>query len=213
MENSFQTSFIPKKPINATYVTKTPMNGLLVLAVIVFVIVIVAGVGLYFYKNYLIDQKNVLSESLNKISSTFEPETIKELEMFGNRTSTAKQVLQNHIVLSPMFEMLGALTIPQIQYTDFEHEMANGEFYVKISGLARDYKTIASQADVFSSEKGKYFRNLVFSNLEKDKSNYLNFDLEFIVDPVVLSYENNLSLKQQSSTFVPPVDSTNNLTN
>lgn len=208
MENSFQTSFIPKKPINANYATKMPVNYFLIFGVIVFLIVGVTGVGFYFYKNYLINQKVVLSESLNKISSTFEPATIKELEVFDNRTKTAKEVLANHIVLSPMFETLGELTIPTIQYTDFEHEMTNGEFYVKISGITRDYKAIASQADIFNSEKGKYFKNLMFSNLEKDKFNFLHFDLEFIVDPSLLSYENNV-LGQKTSVFAPSPDAIN----
>lgn len=189
MDNSFQTSFIPKKPVNPTFVNKAPVNVFLVFAMIVFFGVVVATVGLYLYKSYLITQKGVLSDSLTKISDTFEPETIKELEAFDNRTNTAKQILGKHIVLSPMFEKLGELTIPTIQFTEFGHEVINDQFYVKMSGMTKDYKSIALQADVFNSDVGKDFKNTIFSNLEKDKNNYIHFDLEFIVSPDLLSYE------------------------
>lgn len=216
MDNSFQTSFIPKKPINSTFVNKAPVNVFLIFAFIVFFIVLGAIAGLYFYKTYLIDQKSALSESLVKISNTFEPETIKELETFDNRSSTARQVLENHIVLSPMFETLGELTIPAIQFTEFEHEVTNGEFYVKMSGMTKDYKSIALQADVFSTDKGKYFKNPVFSNLEKDKNKYIHFDLEFIVDPALLSYEQNVANRQlqpMTDTSVAPVSTSSDVQN
>lgn len=192
MDNSFQTSFIPKKPINPTLVNKAPVNVFLVFAMIVFIAVVGVIVGLYFYKGYLVNQKNTLSGQLTTISNSFEPETIKELESFDNRINTAKQVLDNHIVLSPMFERLQELTIPTIQFTEFSHEVINNEFYVKMSGMTKDFKSIALQADEFNTEKGKDFKNPVFSNLAKDKNNYIHFDLEFIVAPELLSYENNL---------------------
>lgn len=201
MENSFQTSFIPKKPVATDISRKQPKSLFSVLSVLLLIIIVVASAGLFVYKSYLTKQKEVLSSSLEKVRDSFERDTISELELFDKRASAAKQVLSSHIVLSPMFELLGTLTIPSIQYTKFEHQTNEKGFFVKISGLARDYRSIALQADVFNSTKGRSFKNVVFSNLTRDKSNNVGFDLEFIVDPSLLSYEKN-SLLEKSKVKV-----------
>ena len=201
MENSFQTSFIPKKPVATDISRKQPKSLFSVLSVLLLIIIAVASAGLFVYKSYLAKQKEVLSSSLEKVRDSFERDTISELELFDKRASAAKQVLSSHIVLSPMFELLGTLTIPSIQYTKFEHQTNEKGFFVKISGLARDYRSIALQADVFNSTKGRSFKNVVFSNLTRDKSNNVGFDLEFIVDPSLLSYEKN-SLLEKSKVKV-----------
>jgi hypothetical protein len=167
--------------------------------------------GLYLYKNYLVKQKEVLSSSLATARDSFEKDTIDELELYDKRVSASKQILGSHIVLSPMFALIGTLTIPSIQYTKFDQQTTGGVFLVKMSGLALDYKSIALQADVFNSAKGRSFKNVVFSNLTKNKNNNVAFDIEFTVDPALLSYEKNMAQEQIQSklqsttpTFTPP---------
>ncbi|MDD3662812.1 MAG: hypothetical protein PHT84_03025 [Candidatus Pacebacteria bacterium] len=200
MENTFQTSFIPKKPITSTEAPKRkPVSLFRVLSFVLLLIMILSSVGLFVYKSYLIKQKENLSVSLSKIKDSFEQETIKDLELFDKRTSVAKEVLDGHIILSPMFNLLGELTIPSIQYNKFEHKTNEKGFFVQISGVARDYKSIALQADVFNGTKGRYFKNVIFSNLMKDKNNQVTFNLEFNVDPSLLSYENDILMNQNTS--------------
>jgi hypothetical protein len=170
----------------------------------------VAAGGLFLYKNYLLNQKQVLSSSLEKVRASFEKETIDELDLYDKRVKASKQVLAGHIVMSPMFELLGSLTIPSIQYTKFDHQRTDTGFVVKMSGLARNYRSIALQADVFNSAKGRSFRNVIFSNLTKDKSGNVGFDVEFMVDPSLLSYERTTTLQQaQSNQVMQDVPATN----
>ena len=166
MDNSFQTSFIPKKPITSSgskYV-RPPTSIFTVLAFLVLILVGIASGGLYLYKNYLLNQKVSLSASLEKVRESFEKDTIDELELYDKRASASRKILGGHIVLSPMFTLLGNLTIPSIQYTAFDHQtdLQQG-FTVKLSGVALDYRSIALQADVFNSAKGRLFKNVVFS--------------------------------------------------
>lgn len=197
MENSFQTSFIPKKPIvsSGTIVSSSSSNIsiFMVLAVIILFVAGASAGGLFFYKNYLTTQIGDLSSSIVKAQNNFDKDTIKELELFDKRTSTASTVLKNHIVLSPIFKMIADITISQVQYTKFEHQNSDNGFNVKMSGIAADYKSIALQSDVFNSSKGRSFKNVVFSNITKDKNNYINFDVSFDIDPSLLSFESNLS--------------------
>lgn len=196
MENSFQTSFIPKKPIIANSSVSSTGNTMgipMVVSIFIMIVMLVAAGGLYLYKNYLQNNKAVLSGNLKKIKESFDKNTIAELEAYDKTSSVAKQVLDNHIVLSPLFELINELTLTTIQYTKFDHKTSSNVFSVRMSGIARDYKSIALQADVFNTTKGHMFQNVIFSNLTKDKNNYVTFNVEFDIDPALLSYSKNIT--------------------
>jgi len=157
------------------------------------------------YKNYLTTQKDTLSTSIAKVRGNFNESTISELELFSKRYSSANIVLKNHIVLSPLFSLIADLTIPSIQYTKFDHQSTDTGFVVKMSGIARDYKSVAIQADIFNSDKGRYFKNVIFSDLTKDRTNYVLFNVEFTVDPELLSYsKDNAQGVLQANTQAQP---------
>ncbi len=198
MENSFQTSFIPKKPIvengvNISSDDKKTTSIFIVVTVLILIVMILSTGGLYLYKEYLNKNIGNLKSDLFKISKSFDQDTIMELETYDKRTKTARQVLGSHIVLTPLFELIGKLTLSSIQYTKFDHSTSNGNFSVKMSGIARDYRSIALQADVFNTKEGSVLKDVIFSNLTKNKNNYVVFDVEFNVDPSFLSYSNNIS--------------------
>jgi hypothetical protein len=203
MENSFQTSFIPKKPITSSVSDKAPRSLLSIIAIFLLIVSILGSVILFLYKNYLTNHKETLSSSLSTIRDTFEKNTINELSLFSKRTEVVKQILNNHIVLSPMFTLLGEITIPSVQYTKFDQQTNDKGFLVRIEGLARDYRSIALQADMFNTPKGHSFKNVIFSNLTKDKNNNISFDIEFNVDPALLSYEKNSLLGQIQNSGNP----------
>ena len=216
MENSFQTSFIPKKPIidNGLSVKRDKtMSISMVITVSLMFIMVGSTAGLFLYKNYLTNTKDQLSGSLAKMRDSFDENTIKELETYNKRSTVARDVLKGHVVLSPLFGLLNDLTISSIQYTKFMHNTENGIFSVKMSGIATDYKSIAEQADVFNSDKGKMLKNLIFSNLTKDKNNYVTFDLEFTVDPALLNYSNNITnISDVNSANTAPINTNTNIT-
>lgn len=198
MDNTFQTSFIPKKPITSNVSTKTQRSLFSIIAIFLIVISIILSGLLYVYKIYLNNQKETLSASLLKVRDTFEKDTIEELEMFNKRTDIAKQILNGHIVLSPLFSLLSEITIPSVQYIKFDQDTNEKGFLVKIEGVAKDYRSIALQADMFNTLKGRSFKNVVFSNLSKDKNGNVMFNLQFNVDPSLLSYEKNNLIEKKS---------------
>lgn len=189
MENSFQTSFIPKKQTVSGYSKIGHQSLFYFLAIFLLVVVILASGGLFFYKNYLTKQKNGLSESLSASRESFEEETIEELNLFNRRTDAVKQILSNHVALTPVFSLLEEITVPTIQFKSFNQQVLGKESSVKIEGVAKDYRAIVLQSEVFSGEKGNAFKNVIFSDLEKDKNGHVNFNLSFNVDPNLFSYE------------------------
>jgi hypothetical protein len=193
MENSFQTSFIPKKPMTMTArpFAKEPRSLFFYIALFLFIVSLLASGGLFLYKAYLNNQKDISSKSLSEVRGSFEKATIEELDLYDKRTNIITELLNKHIVLTPLFKLLEENTIPSIQYTNFEQKEIGGSYKVTINGLATDYRAIAMQADVFNTPKGQMLENVVFSNLEKTKNNNVSFDLEFNVNPSLLYYENN----------------------
>lgn len=203
MENSFQTSFIPKKPFVSTNSIKTPKSLLMIILTFLLIVSVLTSIGLFLYKNYLLKQKESYSTELSVVRGGFEKDTIEELALFNKRTESAKEILNEHIVLSPLFVLLGQITIPSIQYTSFSHQNDENSFVVEIQGLAKDYRSIALQANMFNSEKSHSFENVLFYNLTKDKNNYINFSLKFNVKPALLSYQNNLLSDETKNTITP----------
>jgi hypothetical protein len=198
MENSFQTSFIPKKPMVSSLEDKEPRSLVLWIATLLLIISVVASIILFVYKIYLTKQRESSSASLLLARDSFEKDTIDELELFDKRTEAAKQVLNKHVVFSPMFALLGDITIPSIQYTNFSEQTTDKGHIVNMEGLARDYRSIALQADMFNSVKGRSFSNVLFSNLMKDKNNNISFDLKFNIGPDILSFNKNVLSEQGS---------------
>lgn len=198
MDNSFQTSFIPKKPSNSVESqVKQPRSFFYIISIILLVIVVLSSAGFFLYKNYLTKEKDTLSSSLLKSRNSFDQGTISELERFDNRASTAKTLLNDHVIFSSVFKLFNQLTVPTIQYTKFDLSLNNNnQFEVQLSGIARDYKSIALQSDALNSSNNPYFKNVVFSNLNKNKNNYVMFDLDFVLDSSLTSYEKNFSLEQ-----------------
>jgi hypothetical protein len=203
MENSFQTSFIPKKSIvtAASSATAHTSGGLLTkISAAILVIVGLAAGGLFLYNSYLVKQKAILSSSLIKVKDNFDKDTISELQLFDKRISASKDILSAHTVFSPVFGLLADLTIPSVQYTRFSESVGDKGFFISMSGVALDYKSVALQANAFNGSKGRYFKDVVFSNLSRDTNGTVSFDLNFSVDPALLSYEKNTLLEQAGMT-------------
>lgn len=197
MENSFQTSFIPKKPLATGTTGREPRNFLSLLSIFLLLISILASGGIYLYKSYLTKQEDSLSSSLSATRDSFEKDTIDDLELFNKRTEAATQILTNHTILSAMFARLGEITIPSVQYITFNQQAGTSGFTVNLKGIAKDYRSIALQSDAFNTTKGRSFKNVLFSDLTKDKDNNVSFSLKFEVDPSLLSYENNSTIPSQ----------------
>jgi len=192
MENSFQTSFIPKKTDILNSSRKESRSPFFLISIFILIVSILVSGGMFFYKSYLNKQKLAVSSSLSAIRGDFDKDTIDELTLFDKKIEISKKLLADHIIVSSFFDRLALITIPSIQYTSFDYTSNEGKFSIKLNGVASDYKAIIHQSDFFSSEKGQSFTNVVFSGLSKNKdNNSVAFSLDFNVDPREFSYKNN----------------------
>jgi hypothetical protein len=115
MENSFQTSFIPKKPIVPTKTKgkKTKSLFLLITTTLLIISGVAAG-ALYIYKSQLVESRTSKSNSLSTIRSNFEENTIEELALYNKRME-AQSGFKNQLFY-PSIVSSSERTIPEVQY-------------------------------------------------------------------------------------------------
>jgi len=194
MEQNFQTSFIPKKPIVKERVAYTqPVGILLVASIIVLFTVLVATGGFYFYKASLLKNIANMESTLVLAKNRFELSKIVELQLLDKRLNAASEILSKHIVVSPIFSILEQITMKTVRFTRFSYSFGTDKVAlvdVKMSGVATGYRSVALQSDLFGANKNLI--NPIFSNLTLDARGNVLFSLDFSVDPNFVNYKQTL---------------------
>ena len=201
MEQNFQTSFIPKKPmIEERTVASRPISFLTVVSVVIFFTVIIATGALYFYDRILVKNIIKMENDLNLAKNRFEPSKIIQLQVLDKRLRASSEILSKHIAISPIFEALQSITLKTVSYTKFSYDFddsKNAKIKVKMNGIAVGYRSVAFQSDLFA--KNKYLIDPVFSNLLLDDKGNVLFDLEFSVDPTFVDYKKMLETTNEDT--------------
>ena len=204
MEQNFQTSFIPKKPMIEKRVTATRSVGfLVVVSIFVLFTILLSTLALFFYKGILAKNIKQMENDLSLARNRFEPSKITELQVLDKRLRASSEILSKHIAITPIFQALQAITMKTVRYTKFSYNLGdekNSKVAIQMSGQAIGYRSIALQSDLFTTrDEGKNFIDPVFSNLTLDAKGNVLFDLEFSVDPSFVDYKQMLSTEESST--------------
>lgn len=215
MDQNFQTSFIPKKALAEDRVERPKSVSIFLFLGTILLIASIIGAGfVYFYKT-TVERKIVQQKAdLQKAEGAFEGDFIQELQTIDRRINAANEVLSNHIIVSPIFDVLSQSTLKSIQFTKFSYNVvgsgSSAEVRVQMSGRATGYTAVAIESDELT--KNKYIKDPVFSNLNLDDQGNILFELTFSVDPKLVLF-NEVIAKQMSGTtdttttqVAPPVD-------
>ena len=187
-----QTSFIPKKSLSKDAVVReVPVGIFTLITTVIFFASFFGAVGVYFYKNFLNTQISQNSGLLQSAQRAFDPTLIVELERLDRRIESAKEILSNHVVVSPIFKMLENSTIPSVRFNTFSYSLSNNrKIELNMSGQARNYAFVAVQSEVLGSNK--YIAQHIFSDLNLDGSGNVTFNLATIINPSLVSYKSFL---------------------
>lgn len=123
MQPTFQTSFIPKKPIVSdggnnrfgSSAVVRDVNAISIVATIVFTVTILATVGLFFYKIYLNKQIVRMDAEINTARSAFQIDKIKELLDANDRIIASKVLLDNHVTVSKLLYLFHDITVKRMR--------------------------------------------------------------------------------------------------
>ncbi|MEI8378366.1 MAG: hypothetical protein WCF95_07500, partial [bacterium] len=73
--------------------------------------VLLATGGLYFYRISLTNNITSMANQLDVARNRFEPSKITELQLLDKRLRASTEILSHHIVVSPIFRALSAITM------------------------------------------------------------------------------------------------------
>ena len=194
MEPQFQTSFIPKKPLTQEVSNRAPrrVSILNFISTVFFIGTLVVSGFLYFYVSSLNTKIANLKSNLEQEKQSFDYDTIETMQVLSKRIQGAKEILSNHIAISPLFSLIENITLKTVQYTKFDYSIEDingGGVKVSLSGVAPGYESIGWQEEEFT--KSRYIKNPVFTNLTLGDRGQVSFDVEFFVDESYLNYANS----------------------
>lgn len=195
MDKEFQTSFVPKKKIIQHEASKahTGLGVVNLVALILFIASILGSGAAYLYRSSLQNTIDGYKTSLVRAQAAFEPTLITTLQSLDKKMTAATKILNSHVAVSPIFNLLGEITLPTVRYSDFSYEFNRDDpklVDIKITGQAKGFNYIALQSDLFG--QNKFIKNPIFSNFTLDQLGNINFNLTFSVDKNLIIYESFL---------------------
>lgn len=166
---------------------------------------VVGAGGVYFWQSALTTQVKDAQASLQKARDKFEINSVRDLQTLEKRLGSADELVTNHIVMAPIFQALQEMTLKTVRFTKFSYTFTGTtnvkDMQIKMSGIAKNYNSLALQADALG--KNKYFRDPIFSNLSLDDKGNILFEVQFSLDPIFLSYIENLKRVSSTSPTMP----------
>jgi len=97
MDQNFQTSFIPKKPIiKESAISSRPVGILFIASLFILFTVLLATGGLFFYKGVVKKSIADKEKTLNLAKERFEPSKITELQVLDKRLRASSEILEKH---------------------------------------------------------------------------------------------------------------------
>ena len=192
MEVKMQTSFIPKKPIIESQSSGSGVSLFLLLSVILFIVAIALAGGVWLWQKSLISQIEKDKAALLAAKDSYEEGTITPLIRLNDRIEESKNLLANHIAVSPVFTMLEKNVLKNIRLKTLNFSYgANKKIKIDLSGTASSYDALSKQADAFGSENLRSFLiQPVISDFSPTPDSSISFNFTTSVDPKLVSYKN-----------------------
>lgn len=212
MEPKFQSTFIPRgnvAPSPSAAISREARHGSFVgfIAFLIFLFSILATVGVYGYERYLGSRIGKMGQDLETARQNLEADAINQVTRFNSRLDATEKILDNHAIVSPIFDFLEKNTLKNVRFTDFKFNTTGDGINVTFHGQAKGYTALSLQSDQFN--KSKYIRNPIFSDLSLDDKGNVVFSFTADLDPSITSYKNQPQIPDAVSA---PVSTTSTST-
>ena len=187
-----KTSFIPKQPIGVKKKETRPrvIGSLVFISLVIFFLTLAVSGGVYFYKALLERNIKTMSQSVERARRIIEPATVLILTRLDSRINATRVVLDNHTVVSPIFDLLEELTLQAVRFEQFRYSQGADRAELVLLGEAKDYSSLALQSDIFG--ENKYIEEPIFSDLGLNARGNVMFNLSIRINKNLLFYRNNL---------------------
>ena len=169
-----------------------------------FVLAIIVTGGLYGYREYLINTIVAKEADITRIKEAINPDLVDSLSGTARLLKNAGTLLNGHIAFSEFLKFLEGGTLQTLRFDDLRFGDPQGkELLLTMTGEARDYASIALQADVFEHEKNVI--NPVFSNFVLTQKGTIKFEVKATLNKNIVSYRNKIHKDLPASPGETPV--------
>jgi len=181
-------SFIPKKPLaKSTEVEKRPISLFVTLSVVLLVLVAGAYGGVFYYTRTIQNNIAEKEEKLEKFNQEFDKSIIQEARSLENRITATERILDRHVTISPVFELLERATLTSVQFTEFEYKEDEGKLTATLSGVAPGFASLAYQRDVFLDEV-EALESFEITEFTLEETGSVGFSAEATITPKTIKY-------------------------
>ncbi|MEI8123656.1 MAG: hypothetical protein WCG60_00590 [bacterium] len=203
MDTKFQTSFIPKKPMmQQDAKIGSSVSIFLVISIIIFLISLALGGWVFWQKNLLIEnikaEQNIIKENKEGLKS--DSVTVESIVELNSRIEVSSGLLNKHVAIYPLFDFFKNVTLRNVRFTNFSFSGSSKDSFgqskvgVSMSGQAKDWKTVASQADEFGRADWKnIIKEPKISGLNLNQDGSVSFVFSAFISPDYISYDNELN--------------------
>ncbi|MGB8815644.1 MAG: hypothetical protein WCC74_00155 [Minisyncoccia bacterium] len=202
MEQKFQTSFIPKKSVMPDLSSRPSIGLFLLISIILLLISFSIAAYVYLEKQTLISKIANAKVSIEKNKNNFETATIEDIVRLDARIKVAEGLISRHISVSPIFKFIEDHTLRNVRFKGFNFSIggtnisSGSAFKIVMSGQAKDFKTLALQADEFGKiEYRNIIKDTVFSSLDLAANGNVGFSFSASIIPDFIKYENRPNFK------------------
>ncbi|MDD5050403.1 MAG: hypothetical protein PHV93_01515 [Candidatus Pacebacteria bacterium] len=209
MDPKLQTSFIPKKALTDGDKVSGGINLVSLITALIFIITLATAGGLYVYSGVIDKQVTKETQTLKQNEDALELPTLEQYIRLDDRIEAAKQILHNHIAVTPIFDTLQKTVLKSIQFSDLTLTFGGPDkISLAMKGQTLNYGSIAYQSDIISKDEGGLLKNPIFSDLNLDASGNVTFSFAATLDPSLILYERNLNTGLPDSTSDATGDAT-----
>lgn len=190
MDTKFQSSFIPKQPVNEPVRYRSGSNIFFLLSFLIFIVGCIGAGGVYFWDKQLDGNIANVNSSLVLFRNSFDQNTIKEFTYLDSRINSADALLKKHIAPSVVFKIIGDVTLKNVRFTNFKYSNAGGDkVSIAMSGEAISYEAVALQSSAFTNPQLRsVFRNTIVSDPDLSGEGKASFSFSTGIDPTLLNY-------------------------
>ncbi len=199
MDPKLQTNFIPRKSaVDSTLPKRTPVGLFTLLAFSVFILAILTGGSLFFYKKVLEKQNTELFASLESFKQQTKQPIVYELIALKKRIDISTEKLSKHVAVSRVLTLLSEYTLQDVRWSNFAFEVNDaGAATLTMNGQARTFAAVALQMDKISADKDN-FRNALVSDIRLDQNGNPMFTFKADIVPGALLYKTQIINTPQS---------------
>lgn len=197
-------SFIPKTPLaheERFFERKRPRSVMGVIAGTVLTISVGLYAGLYYWNIVLAEKIITKTNEINELQGAFTASPyVSEAKMFRSRADLAKELLSQHIVISPIFDFISEATLQDVLYESFAFSKSDAGWTLELAGEAPSYAVLAYQSDILK-KKTEELDSFAIKNVALTRFGTVHFSLSLVFAPEYISYTKNISTTDELSSI------------